>query len=161
VRSYKFDRRTLLLAGAVAGLPSFCTTPSLETFTDWVRADAKTREAGLQACLERIQESDASIHAWVQVLPQKATGNGRLSGIPFGAKDVFETKRLATEYGSPVYKGRIGASDATMFWVARSNWGLSSRYAAVKAPEVMTLISAPCEVLAQSSKLASSNPTVL
>jgi len=64
--------------------------------------------------LERIQESDKSIRAWVQVLPQKATGNGRLSGIPFGAKDVFETKGLATEYGSPVYKGRIGANDAAI-----------------------------------------------
>jgi Asp-tRNA(Asn)/Glu-tRNA(Gln) amidotransferase A subunit family amidase len=114
VRPYRFDRRTLLLAGAAAGLPSFCTTLGLETLTDWIRADAKTREAGLQACLERIQELDPSIHAWVQVLPQKATGNGRLSGIPFGAKDVFETKGLATEYGSPVYKGRIGASDAAI-----------------------------------------------
>lgn len=114
VRPYRFDRRTLLFAGAAAGLPSFCTTLGLETLTDWIRADAKTREAGLQACLERIQELDPSIHAWVQVLPQKATGIGRLSGIPFGAKDVFETKGLATEYGSPVYKGRIGASDAAI-----------------------------------------------
>ena len=112
--SYKFDRRTLLLAGAAAGLSSLSAAPGLETLTDWVRADAKTREAGLQACLERIQELDTSIHAWVQVLPKKATGNGRLSGIPFGAKDVFETKGLATEYGSPVYKGRIGASDAAI-----------------------------------------------
>jgi Asp-tRNA(Asn)/Glu-tRNA(Gln) amidotransferase A subunit family amidase len=114
VRSCKFDRRTLLLAGAAVGLPSFSATARLETLTDWVRADAKTREAGLQACLERTQESDASIHAWVQVLPQKATGSGRLSGIPFGVKDVFETKGLATEYGSPVYKGRIGAFDAAI-----------------------------------------------
>jgi Asp-tRNA(Asn)/Glu-tRNA(Gln) amidotransferase A subunit family amidase len=112
VRSNQFDRRTLLLAGAAAALPSFSATSRLETFTDWFRADRKAREAGLQACLDRIQESDASIHAWVQVLPQKATGHGKLSGIPFGAKDVFETKGLATEYGSPVYKGRIGAYDA-------------------------------------------------
>jgi Asp-tRNA(Asn)/Glu-tRNA(Gln) amidotransferase A subunit family amidase len=75
----------------------------------------------LQACLERIQESDASIHAWVQVLPQKATGIGRLSGIPFGAKDVFETKGLATEFGSPAYKGRIGASDAAIVRVLREH----------------------------------------
>ena len=114
MRPPKFDRRTLLLAGAAAALPSLSATPRLETLTDWLRADAKAREAGLQACLERIHESDASIRAWVQVLPQKPTGNGSLSGIPFGAKDIFETKGMATEYGSPVYQGRIGAYDAAI-----------------------------------------------
>jgi Asp-tRNA(Asn)/Glu-tRNA(Gln) amidotransferase A subunit family amidase len=57
---------------------------------------------------------DDSIHAWVQVLPQKPTGNGALSEIPFGAKDVMETRGLATEYGSPIYKGRIGTTDAAI-----------------------------------------------
>jgi amidase len=57
---------------------------------------------------------DASIHAWVQVLPEKPTGNGRLSGIPFGVKDIIETQGLATEYGSPVYKGRTGTADAAI-----------------------------------------------
>jgi Asp-tRNA(Asn)/Glu-tRNA(Gln) amidotransferase A subunit family amidase len=47
-------------------------------------------------------------------MPQKATGDGPLSGIPFGAKDIMETAGLATEYGSPVYKGRIGAADAAI-----------------------------------------------
>ena len=114
MRPYKFDRRRLLFAGVATALPSFSATSRLETFKDWIRADAKGREAGFQACLTRIQESDPTIHAWVQVLPQKATGEGKLSGIPFGAKDVFETKGLATEYGSPVYKGRIGAYDAAI-----------------------------------------------
>ena len=45
---------------------------------------------------------------------KKPTGNGKLSGIPFGAKDIMETRGLATEYGSPVYKGRIGTTDAAI-----------------------------------------------
>jgi len=57
---------------------------------------------------------DPSIQAWVQVLPQKPTGSGKLSGIPFGAKDIIETRGLATEYGSPVYKGRTGTVDAAV-----------------------------------------------
>src|SRR5262245_4493097 len=57
---------------------------------------------------------DDRIQAWVQVLPQKATGNGRLAAIPFGVKDIIETKGLATEYGSPIYKGRIGTADAAI-----------------------------------------------
>ncbi len=57
---------------------------------------------------------DPSIHAWVQVAPQRPTGNGKLSEIPFGAKDIIETRGLSTEYGSPIYKGRIGTADAAI-----------------------------------------------
>jgi Asp-tRNA(Asn)/Glu-tRNA(Gln) amidotransferase A subunit family amidase len=57
---------------------------------------------------------DSSIHAWVQVSPQKPTGDGKLAGIPFGAKDIIETRGLATEYGSSIYKGRIGTIDAAI-----------------------------------------------
>jgi amidase len=68
----------------------------------------------LKPCLDRIRSRDGEIHAWVQVLPQKPTGDGALSGIPFGAKDIIETRGLATEYGSPIYKGRIGTTDAAI-----------------------------------------------
>ena len=37
-----------------------------------------------------------------------------LSEIPFGAKDIMETRGLSTEYGSPIYKGRIGTEDAAI-----------------------------------------------
>ncbi len=57
---------------------------------------------------------DPSIHAWVQVLPQRPTRNGKLSEITFGVKDIIETKGLSTEYGSSIYKGRIGTADAAM-----------------------------------------------
>src|SRR5262249_30144481 len=65
-------------------------------------------------CLERIDAMDESIHAWVQVRPQSSETRGPLSGIPFGVKDVFETRGLATEYGSPVYNGRVGTVHASM-----------------------------------------------
>jgi Asp-tRNA(Asn)/Glu-tRNA(Gln) amidotransferase A subunit family amidase len=107
------DRRSFLLAGfAAATRPA--QTPRLETFTQWLNASGPAREGALKACLERIQAKDPSIHAWVQVLPQKATGDGALSGIPFGAKDIMETRGLSTEYGSPIYKGRIGTEDAAI-----------------------------------------------
>jgi amidase len=72
------------------------------------------RERALQPCLDRIREMDPSIHAWVQVSPQRPTGRGKLSEIPFGVKDIIETRGLATEYGSPIYKGRIGTTDAAI-----------------------------------------------
>src|SRR5262249_18771522 len=108
--AYTLDRRTLLLAGLAAAAHGNSAPAQLETLSDWLRADGKSRESGLQSCVERIQAQDVSIHAWVQVLPQKPTGSGSLSGIPFAAKDIIETRGLSTEYGSPVYKGRIGTT---------------------------------------------------
>jgi len=81
---------------------------------DWLRAPREERERAQQACLDRIRTLDPSIHAWVQVSPQPATGDGPLDGIPFGVKDIIETRGLATEYGSPLYKGRIGSEDAAI-----------------------------------------------
>jgi len=113
----KIDRRSLLFGsfatvmGAKAGATG---TPRLETLTQWLNASPQERELALQSCLDRIQAMDPSIHAWVQVMPEKPTGNGKLAGIPFGAKDIIETQGLATEYGSPIYKGRIGTEDAAI-----------------------------------------------
>ena len=113
----RFDRRTFLFAGFVMAVGATARgassqTPRLETLTQWLNASRRERELALQSCLDRIQELDSSIHAWVQVSPQKPTGNGKLSEIPFGAKDIMETRGLSTEYGSAIYKGRIGTADA-------------------------------------------------
>jgi Asp-tRNA(Asn)/Glu-tRNA(Gln) amidotransferase A subunit family amidase len=89
-------------------------SPHLETFTDWIHADLDSRKRGVEECLERIRKLDPSIHAWVQVKPERPSGEGPLSEIPFGVKDIVETKGLATEYGSPLYKGRIGTADAAI-----------------------------------------------
>ncbi len=88
--------------------------PRLETFTDWIRADSETRKRGLEQCLARIRELDPKIHAWVVVQPERPSGDGPLAEIPFGVKDIVETKGMATEYGSPLYKGRMGAEDAAI-----------------------------------------------
>jgi Asp-tRNA(Asn)/Glu-tRNA(Gln) amidotransferase A subunit family amidase len=98
--------------------------PSLETLSDWFRASPDARAAGVKACLDRIRAKDGDIHAWVQVSPQPPTGNGPLSGIPFGMKDIVETKGLSTEYGSPIYKGRIGTEDAAIVRELRQRGGV-------------------------------------
>ena len=68
----------------------------------------------LELCLRRIAEREPEVLAWVEVNPQPALGDGPLRGIPFGVKDVFETRGMATEYGSPLYRGRKGESDAAL-----------------------------------------------
>lgn len=124
----KFTRREFLkdsaAIGAAVGLSPFAASPiraaaavespRMETFTEWLRADRETRKRGLDACLKRIQELEPTIHAWVQVKPERPTADGPLSEIPFGVKDIVETQGMATEYGSPLYKGRLGTADAAI-----------------------------------------------
>jgi Asp-tRNA(Asn)/Glu-tRNA(Gln) amidotransferase A subunit family amidase len=88
--------------------------PSTGRLADWLALSRDERDRAVQSCLERIRALDPSIHAWVQVAPQDPTGDGPLAGIPFGAKDIIETRGLATQYGSPIYEGRIGVSDAAI-----------------------------------------------
>jgi Asp-tRNA(Asn)/Glu-tRNA(Gln) amidotransferase A subunit family amidase len=130
----KFTRRDFIkasaAAGAAAGISEFAALPNgrlaaaeqprLETLSEWLRADRDARERGLEVCLQRIRELDPSIHAWVQVQPERPTADGPLSEIPFGAKDIIETQNMATEYGSPLYKGRLGTKDAAIIRDMRS-----------------------------------------
>jgi Asp-tRNA(Asn)/Glu-tRNA(Gln) amidotransferase A subunit family amidase len=101
-------------------LPGAVESPRMETFTEWLQADRDTRKRGLEICLQRIRELEPSIHAWVQVKPERPTADGPLSEIPFGAKDIIETQGMATEYGSPLYKGRLGVADAAIIREMRS-----------------------------------------
>ena len=89
-------------------------SPRMVTLTEWLNADAETRKRGLDRCLQRIKELEPKIHAWVQVQPERPTADGPLSEIPFGVKDIIETQGMATEYGSPLYKGRVGTADAAI-----------------------------------------------
>ena len=122
--------KTSAVVGAVAGISEFAAlppgvaaaveSPHMETLTEWLRADRDARKRGVEACLQRIQELDPSIHAWVQVQPERPTADGPLSEIPFGVKDIIETQGMATEYGSPLYKNRLGSADAAIIREMRS-----------------------------------------
>jgi len=119
----RIDRRTFLLANLALATGASAQSLRLETLSQWLAASRKTRDATLQPCVDRIRSLDGEIQAWVQVLPQKATEAGALSGIPFGVKDIIETRGLATEYGSAIYKGRIGTADATIVRELRRRGG--------------------------------------
>ena len=68
--------------------------------------------ADRETALRRIAELEPQIQAWVEILPEVAAAPGPLHGVPYGAKDIFETRGSATEYGSPLYAGRKGKRDA-------------------------------------------------
>jgi Asp-tRNA(Asn)/Glu-tRNA(Gln) amidotransferase A subunit family amidase len=108
------DRRTFLATGVGLVGSVYAQTARPETLLQWLQVPGTGREAARRSSLDEVRRLDQEIHAWVQVLPQDPVGNGPLAGIPFGVKDVIETRGLATEYGSPLYKGRIGATDAAI-----------------------------------------------
>jgi Asp-tRNA(Asn)/Glu-tRNA(Gln) amidotransferase A subunit family amidase len=70
-------------------------------------------------CVMRIAKHDPIVRAWVKARPDREHLPGPLAGIPFGCKDIIETSGLPTEYGSPVYKGRLGTSDAAIVRLLR------------------------------------------
>ncbi len=73
----------------------------------------------LDECLARIRLLDERILAWTVVSPQPALGNGPLDGVPFGVKDIFDTAGIVTEWGTPVMKGRVPASDCELVRMLR------------------------------------------
>ena len=81
-------------------------------FLEALNSGDKTPRDLLEICLRRIAVCEPDIRAWVEVSPQAPLADGLLNGIPFGVKDIFETRGLATEYGSPLYEGRKGVVDA-------------------------------------------------
>src|SRR5262249_26450669 len=122
-------RRDFLVAGFTAVLSQSAMSaptqaPMVETLTQWLDAPIASRRLALQGCLDRIRELEPALHAWVQVSPEKDAVPGSLSGIPYGVKDIVETKGLATEYGSPIYKGRIGTADAAIIREMRKHGAL-------------------------------------
>ena len=79
-----------------------------------------------QACLERIQERDSQVRAWVHVENEKVLAQaaevdrklrldlpvGILAGVPIGIKDIFNTRDFPTQMGSPIWKDFTPGNDA-------------------------------------------------
>lgn len=89
----------------------------MRQFVDW--GSSKTPQELASICLARIAERDSGLKAWVEVAPQFSDCAGPLTGIPYAAKDIYETRGLATEFGSPLYAGRKGQTDAALILMLR------------------------------------------
>ncbi len=78
------------------------------------------------ACLKRIDELEPTLGAWAYLDPDHAlqlargadesrasgAGTGPLHGVPVGVKDIFDTRDMPTECGTPVFAGRQPNVDA-------------------------------------------------
>jgi Asp-tRNA(Asn)/Glu-tRNA(Gln) amidotransferase A subunit family amidase len=91
---------------------------------EWIESGVMSGAEVVSLCAERIRQLEADVRAWVEVAPDPATGNGPLAGVPFGVKDIIETRGLATEYGTPLYAGRKGVTDARWVTELRARGGI-------------------------------------
>ena len=83
----------------------------------------------MRACLDRIAEREAEVHAFVHLDPDAALAQARaldagpwrgpLHGLPLGVKDLFDTADMPTGYGSAVYAGHRPAADAAAVTLCR------------------------------------------
>ncbi|MES9966792.1 MAG: amidase, partial [Sedimenticola sp.] len=94
---------------------------------DAIRSGEMSSEELVQACLNRIDALEESVGAWEHLNPdyvlQQARdadlhrrggmSTGPLHGVPVGIKDIFDTKDMPTEDGTPLHAGRTPAYDAT------------------------------------------------
>src|SRR6266852_2281980 len=82
----------------------------------------------IQACLERIRQTEPAVQAWTfldedHALAQARAADerrrsgepvGALNGIPIGIKDIIDTADMPTENGTVLHKGRTPRADAAV-----------------------------------------------
>lgn len=83
----------------------------------------------LASCLDRIEQRDHEVHAFVRVNRAAAfklaieldagSVRGLLHGLPFGVKDLLDTADFPTAYGSPIYETHQPVADAAAVSLCR------------------------------------------
>jgi len=83
-----------------------------------------------RACLDRVAERDAAVHAFAHIDADAVLAQAReldagavrgpLHGLPLGVKDLIDTADLPTAYGSAIYAGHRPAADAAAVALCRA-----------------------------------------
>ena len=94
----------------------------------WIQSKALTSERLTKIYLDRIEKLDPKLHCVITVTRELALAQakradveiakgdyrGPLHGIPWGTKDLLDTKGIRTTWGAEPYKDRIPAADAAV-----------------------------------------------
>jgi Asp-tRNA(Asn)/Glu-tRNA(Gln) amidotransferase A subunit family amidase len=93
-----------------------------------------TSEDLVRACLEKIDNRESDVQAWVHVDGARAIAEARaidasgpkgpLHGLPVGFKDVIDTADMPTAYGSDIYPGYQPDADAACVALIRAAGGV-------------------------------------
>jgi len=94
----------------------------------WIESRALTSERLTRICLDRIARLDGKVRSVITVTPEHALRQARqadaeiaagkhrgpLHGIPFGVKDLLDTKGIITTYGAEPYRERVPDADSVV-----------------------------------------------
>ena len=94
----------------------------------WIAAGAITSRRLTEIYLARIARLDPLLECWAMVTPELALAEadaadaltragvslGPLHGIPYGLKDLFDTKGIVTGWGAEPFRDRVPDADATI-----------------------------------------------
>jgi len=101
---------------------------SLSELGHWMRYDGLSSEKLTGIYLNRIQKYEPKLESFITVTASlameqakkadadlaKGKDHGPLHGMPYGLKDLFDTKGIKTTWGAMPYKDRIAKSDASI-----------------------------------------------
>lgn len=110
--------------------PSKVAAYTIEEGLRAVEAGTLTFEAWTRACLERIDERNGVVKAWVHLNADRAIAQAQsadrgerpsvLTGVPLGIKDIIDTADMPTELGDPeMFPGRQPTQDAAVVTLIR------------------------------------------
>jgi aspartyl-tRNA(Asn)/glutamyl-tRNA(Gln) amidotransferase subunit A len=99
---------------------------SLTQAADAIRSKKLSPVELTESCLARIEELDPKLTAWATLTPELALESARqaervivasgskspLHGIPYGAKDIFDTAGIRTAAGSKIWADRVPERDS-------------------------------------------------
>jgi Asp-tRNA(Asn)/Glu-tRNA(Gln) amidotransferase A subunit family amidase len=100
----------------------------------WIRTGALTSTRLTRIYLDRIAAIGPRLECWAMVTPELALAEaaaadaltaagvnlGPLHGIPYGLKDLFDTKGIVTGWGAEPYRHRVPDADATIVRLLRA-----------------------------------------
>lgn len=101
---------------------------SLADLSHWIRERAISCEALATLYLERLRRHDADLHCVITLMEGQALARARaldaeleqgkwrgpLHGLPYGAKDLFDTAGIATTFGAEPWRDRVPERDAAV-----------------------------------------------
>ena len=91
-----------------------------------IEAGDLSSEELVRSCLARVEELEGAVQAWAYLDPElplqtaieldrrreRGESIGVLQGVPIGVKDIFNTRDMPTQMGSPLWEGFTPGNDA-------------------------------------------------